>query len=166
MPRNTAFSIRTAVSKILKVEDDWENVDVRSIDVDALISRFVNLSDLAPQSLAAYESRFKTGLQSYLAYLDNPASYQPKGRKQITREDKQGATPRRSARPRADRTEATPGPIAHEPTNSIRLVVYPFPVRSDVFAELKLPADLTIDEATRLSAFLRALAMSDSTGTE
>ena len=47
--------------------------------------------------------------------------------------------------------------------SSAKLVVYPFPVRPDVFAELKLPADLTIDEALRLGAFLKALALSDAT---
>ncbi|MHB8719238.1 MAG: hypothetical protein ACYDAC_10165 [Candidatus Dormibacteria bacterium] len=34
-------------------------------------------------------------------------------------------------------------------------------MRPEIFAELKLPADLTVDEATRLSAFLKAIALSD-----
>ncbi len=35
------------------------------------------------------------------------------------------------------------------------------PVRPEVFAELKLPADLSLDEARRLGRFLEAVAMSD-----
>jgi hypothetical protein len=49
-------------------------------------------------------------------------------------------------------------------SSTTKLVVYPFPVRPDVFAELKLPADLTVDEALRLSAFLKAVALSEPGG--
>jgi hypothetical protein len=49
-------------------------------------------------------------------------------------------------------------------SSTAKLVVYPFPVRPDVFAELKLPADLTAEEALRLGAFLKAIALSDAGG--
>ena len=74
MPPSTARAIRAAVSQILKIDDNWESVDVTRIDVDSLIARFRNLSKLAPGSLATYESRFRSGLESYLSYLNNPAS--------------------------------------------------------------------------------------------
>lgn len=54
----------------------------------------------------------------------------------------------------------TAPPAAPVATGSARLVVYPFPVRSDVFAELKLPADLTVSEARRIGKFLEAVALS------
>ena len=166
MPQNTALSIRTSVSKILGIDENWESVDVRQLDVDSLIARFRNLSHLAPNSLATYESRFRSGLASYLAYLDNPVSYQPKGRKQSPREEKPGATMRKPAS-RAGRVQQDqPPPVPHLPTSGTRLVVYPFPVRPDVFAELKLPADLTLDEATRLGAFLKAVALTEPVGGE
>ncbi len=162
MPRNTAMGIRAAVSQILKIDQGWESLDIRSIEADGLIGRFRNLSDLSPGSLATYESRFRNGLESYLAYLDNPTTYQPKVRR---------ASPQREA-VRHTKTEGTRGAAVStpprdssqmpgSPTPGARLVVYPFPVRPDVFAELKLPADLTADEADRLSAFLRAIAISD-----
>jgi hypothetical protein len=158
----SARAIRAAVSQILKIEKGWETLDVQSLDVDGLIARFRNLSNLAPGSLAAYESRFRTGLASYLAYLNNPASYQPKARKVAPREEK--------AAPKAKSGRAAPGtagPLPAAPQvagNAARLVVYPFPVRPDVFAELKLPADLTLEEANRLSAFLKAVVLSDGGG--
>lgn len=160
----SARAIRAAVSQILKIDDNWESVDVRNIDVDALFARFRNLSKIAPGSLAAYESRFRTGLQSYLAYLDNPTSYQPKMRKPAPRDDK--TTPKSKGKPQAHLPVATTGSTSPTPTmgTTTKLVVYPFPVRPDVFAELKLPADLTVDEALRLSAFLKAVALSDSGG--
>lgn len=160
----SARAIRAAVSQILKIDDNWESVDVRSIDVDALFARFRNLSKIAPGSLAAYESRFRTGLQSYLAYLDNPTSYQPKTRKPAQRDDKTAS--KSKGTPTADSPVASSGSTTPVPTtgSTAKLVVYPFPVRPDVFAELKLPADLTVDEALRLSAFLKAIALSDSGG--
>jgi len=159
LPRNSALGIRTAVSKILKIEDDWENLDVREIDVDRLVSRFSNLSKLAPRSLATYESRFRSGLASYLAYLEKPASYQPKARRQAAREER--PTVKGKKKPTAPLSRPDDAPSATHPvTSSTRLVVYPLPVRPDVFAELKLPAELTADEATRLGAFLKAVALS------
>jgi hypothetical protein len=158
----SARAIRAAVSQILKIEKDWETVDVQSLDVDGLIARFSNLSKLAPGSLAAYESRFRTGLASYLSYLNNPTSYQPKTRKAGPREEK--AAPR----PKSGRTAPATAPalpvVPQVASGAARLVVYPFPVRPDVFAELKLPADLTLDEANRLSAFLKAVALADGGG--
>jgi hypothetical protein len=159
----SARAIRAAVSQILKIHDNWESVDVRSIDVEALFARFRNLSKIAPGSLAAYESRFRSGLQSYLAYLDNPASYQPKTRKPSLRDEK--PTPRSKIKSTASTLPrpAQPGQSVMS-SSTTKLVVYPFPVRPDVFAELKLPADLTVDEALRLSAFLKAVALSEPGG--
>lgn len=163
MPAATARAIRAAVSQILKIDANWEDADVRSVDVDALITRFRNLSKLAPGSLATYESRFRTGLESYLSYLDNPASYQPKTRRPSGRDEKPATKSKTRPKPESGDGSRTPTltPIT---ASRAKLVVYPFPVRPDVFAELKLPADLTLDEAQRLSAFLKALAMSDGGG--
>jgi hypothetical protein len=163
MPPATARAIKAAVSQILKIDDNWENVDVHSLEVDSLFARFRNLSKLAPGSLAAYESRFRSGLDSYLAYLDNPTSYQPKTRKAGARDERPSKEKGRSNVESTGRTQV-PAPPTTVTSSTMKLVVYPFPVRTDVFAELKLPADLTIDEALRLSAFLKAIAISDVAG--
>jgi hypothetical protein len=85
-------------------------------------------------------------------------------RKPAQRDDK--TTPKSKGKPTADSPVASPGSTTPVPMTSstAKLVVYPFPVRPDVFAELKLPADLTVDEALRLSAFLKAVALTDSGG--
>jgi hypothetical protein len=160
----SARAIRAAVSQILKIEDNWESVDMRSLDIDGLFARFRNLSKIAPGSLAAYESRFRSGLQSYLAYLDNPTSYQPKTRRAAPRDDK--TTPASKRKSSVDVASTSVGSTIPTPitSSSAKLVVYPFPVRPGVFAELKLPADLTVDEALRLSAFLKAVALSEPGG--
>ena len=161
MPASTAHAIRASVSQILRIDDNWENIDVAGLDVDSLIARFRNLSNLAPGSLATYESRFRSGLESYLSYLNNPASYQPRARKSSQREEKQVS--KSKGKGGVKMTAASPESSAIPPAGgtTTKLVVYPFPVRPNVFAELKLPADLTLDEASRLSAFLKAVALSD-----
>ena len=163
MPRNTAMGIRAAVSQILKVERDWESLDVSQLDVEGLIARFRNLSSLSPGSLATYESRFRSGLESYLDYLNSPATYQPKGRKRVASRDLGSPVARRQTKARSQGAggQSADGVEAPDHPTSVRLVVYPFPVRPGVFAELKLPADLTLEEAARLSGFLKAVALSD-----
>src|SRR3989442_4359286 len=129
MPAATARAIRAAVSQILKIDDNWENVDVTRIDVDNLIARFRNLSNLAPGSLATYESRFRSGLDSYMSYLNNPASYQPRARKSGQREDRQVS--KSKGKGDAKTSRAGPEPSSNLPTagSPTKLVVYPFPVR-------------------------------------
>src|SRR5215471_227360 len=158
MPRNTAMSIRAAASQVLKLEQEWESVDVRQLDVDGLLMRFRNVSRLSPTSLATYESRFRSGLESYLAYLDNPTTYRPKGRRTV-RSSSERAIAVEASRPAAHVTS----PVSSSPViaGGARLVVYPFPVRADLFAELKLPADLTLTEARRMGRFLETIAISD-----
>ena len=112
----------------------------------------------SPSSLRTYESRFRSALSSYLGYLQNPGAYQPRGRGNPPRVDRA----RRGIKeePAGELGEAVrlsptpPAPVA-------RLVVYPFPVRPEAFAELKLPPDLTLDEARRLGRFLEAVALRD-----
>lgn len=159
----SARAIRAAVSQILKIEKGWETIDVQTLDVDGLIARFRNLSKLAPGSLAAYESRFRTGLASYLAYLNNPTSYQPKTRKTGPREEK-GVPKAKGGRTAPAATPPASPAVPQLTSSAAKLIVYPFPVRPDVFAELKLPADLTVEEANRLSAFLKAVALADGGG--
>lgn len=161
MPKATARAYRAAVSQILKIDEGWEDREVQGLNVDALIARFRNLSSLSPSSLRSYESRFRAALSSYLGYLQNPGSYQPRGRGNPPRVDRARLVVREE--PAGELGEAArlsptpPAPVA-------RLVVYPFPVRPEVFAELKLPPDLTLDEARRLGRFLEAVALSDPGG--
>jgi hypothetical protein len=148
------------VKQILQIDHGWETVDVRQLDLEALITRFRNLSELSPTSLATYESRFRSGLDSYLAYLDNPTSYQPRGRTSVRRGDVKHTRQQKTGAP----ATGPVGPAApSEPpavSGGAKLVVYPFPVRPNLFAELKLPSDLTTSEARRLGKFLEAVALS------
>jgi len=46
----------------------------------------------------------------------------------------------------------------------VRMMTYPFSVREDVVAELRLPVDLTPKEAERLAQFIAAIALDRAAG--
>ncbi len=162
--RNTANALRAAVQRVLSVEgQDWESINVRSIDIDSLLDRFENLAkkEFAPGSLAAYRSRFLRALSLYLSYLDDPRNYRP----QLRERSKTGERAT-SARSRVPRTRAqgasTLDTEAIGTSTSSRMIRYPFPVRQGIVAEILLPVDLQKDEATRLCTFINSLALEDS----
>jgi hypothetical protein len=101
---------------------------------------------------------------TYLAYLDNPTSYQPRARKSAQRDEKPNSKSKNRAAIQTIGGSSDTSSNLPLAGSGAKLVVYPFPVRPNVFAELKLPADLTVDEASRLSAFLKAVALSDGSG--
>src|SRR6266480_5519400 len=76
MNRNSAWGLRAACSQVLSVLDNWEQIDVASLNVDDLIKRFKNLRarDFNPSSLDAYDKRFRSAVTSFLAYVRDPSS--------------------------------------------------------------------------------------------
>jgi hypothetical protein len=59
-------------------------------------------------------------------------------------------------------SDAVPAPAAATLTTSVtrsRLINHTYPLRPDLLAPIGLPADLTAQEAERLAAFIRALAV-------
>src|SRR4051794_2009885 len=61
MNRTTARAYQGAVKRILSLEPDPANVDIKSLDVENLIDRFETLNRLeyTEQSLRTYRSRFR-----------------------------------------------------------------------------------------------------------
>lgn len=64
------------------------------------------------------------------------------------------ATPMRS-----DTLEVPPAALAAAPATRSMLINHTYPLRPDLLAPIGLPADLTAQEADRLAAFIRALAV-------
>ncbi len=152
MNDNTEGALRSACTQVLAVEENWESLDIRNLDVDDFVKRFENLrkKDFTPQSLATYGSRFRRAVKSYLDYLDNPTSWRFEGRERVPKSE------RDRQRPSASRTSKTPND-----GYTVEMVTYPFPVRSGVMAEIVLPADLSSSEANRLAAFLESVAIDE-----
>lgn len=165
---STAKALRTASTKILSVENGWEDVDLRTLDVDHLYERFRNLkrNEYSDDSMRIYKTRFTQALKMHLGRLDNdPAwkSYGPAAK---------GTGPKSTngnGKPRATKTStdspatkfeglAHPSPGSEVAPESTSLMRFPFPLRENLDVSLSLPRDLTTEEAVRLSAFIGTLA--------
>ena len=166
MNRNTAGSLKAACSQVLGVLDDWEQLDVTSIDVEDVIRRFKNLRarDFSPESLSAYERRFRNAVESFLLYVKDPSTWKPTMRPVRAQPDANGQSrAKRSRSANAEGTEESQTIPSDVPPVGA-LIEYPFPLRDNVVARLKLPRDISAAEAKRLYGFMIALAV-DSTST-
>jgi hypothetical protein len=151
MNPNTARSLRAASSQVLGVLEDWENLDIRSLDVEDTLNRFVNLrkKDFVPQSLEAYKQRFRNAVSLYLAYLDDPAGWRPAIRERSAPVEKRRPSKEAAAAPEPDSAPERVG----------TMITYPFPLRPGHIARLTLPPDLTMAEVRRLTAYMSLLAV-------
>ena len=82
MKKNSAYSLRSACARVLSVIDDWESIDITSIDIEDTISRFTNLQAInyKPKSLEVYGKRFRKAIESYLDYIRDPGAWKPTSR--------------------------------------------------------------------------------------
>ena len=153
---NTATALRVAVTQVLGVIDNWESVDVGTLDTEDVFTRFVNLksSSFTPDSLQTYKSRFNRALSSFLEYKKDPAAWKPKA--QVTAKKPSHGV---GAAAKETTTEVVTTQL---PTSRTGLVEYPFPLREGRFAYLKLPVDLTLADVKRLTAYLTTLALDDA----
>jgi hypothetical protein len=173
--KSTALATRTTARKVLAVEsEDLSSVDVRRLDVDDVLDRFVRLNKAAYSdgSIETYRTRFRLGVAMYLAWLDNDADWKSAGRtaapaKRSARQPAgNGRAGSRTPRERPDRTaepgtpEPPPSEAAYANASAGRVMTYDVPLRPDLVVRLTLPIDLTATDAKRLSNFINALAFS------
>ena len=157
MNRNSALGLRAACAQVLSVLDNWEEIDVTSIDVEDLLKRFKNLRarDFNPSSLDAYEKRFRNAIASFLEYIRNPSAWKPASRaprRQREANDESNGKNLESA-------AAVRVSSASERVEERGLIEYPFPLRDKLVARLMLPRDLTVADVKRLSGFMTALVV-------
>ncbi|HSS42229.1 MAG TPA: hypothetical protein VLK37_06715 [Solirubrobacterales bacterium] len=139
--------------------DDFESLDVRSLDIDEYMDRFQNrtIGKYSAESLRAYRQRFRKAVEAYRAYLADP-NWRPSLKRTARPKKGDAGSPKRSkaTASTSSPTEAATPPVPSAPTAS--LIAYPFPLKSGQMAQLHLPAKgLDREDADRLTHFLRAL---------
>ncbi|HEX4081635.1 MAG TPA: hypothetical protein VHX40_01635 [Acidimicrobiales bacterium] len=165
MAVRTAEAYKSAATRILEIDgEDWLNTDLRSIDVDMQVERFVRLhgTNVKLDTLHTYKSRFKSAVTEYLRYVNDPMSYREPTSQ---RSEKVRKAPR--AEPKRQGTESSvsvsprgaDGSSAAQFEDRPNLVKYPFPLRSGQMAYFELPRDLSRAEAQRMAAFVASLAI-------
>jgi len=165
MPASTVQNWRNASTKVLEIEDNWRDVNVVDFDLDAHLGRFETLKRTAytTNSMRAYKSRTKVGIEAYRLWLANSPDWKPKG--SGLRTSKNGSKKSPATAPPADSAEQkgeTGGYVPHHST----LIEYPFPLRPGVRVLLALPEDLTEKEAKRVARFVESLAFADDSSAE
>jgi hypothetical protein len=130
LARKTAEAYKSASSLALSIDGEgWENAEVRSIDIDQQLDRYIRLrgQKASPETLATYRGRVGKAIQLYVDFLDNPTGFR--------------------------------GPREVASAEPSELLTYPFPLRAGGMAYLQLPRELTHADVKRLSSFLESLAI-------
>lgn len=156
MNSNTARALGAAVKQVMMIEDNWESKEISTtFNADEILARFKNLKakNFKPESLLAYDRRFRQALSLFLKYQEDPANWKPE--EMITKRIRsKGEVPNDFPGKPNDVVPKTPEP---PPTSGV--MDYPFPLRENCIARVRIPTDIKMTEVERLAAFLRALAI-------
>jgi hypothetical protein len=146
--QNTVAARKAAANKMLSVLDEAESVDLRKINIEQVATQFFNLhgKDFTPDSMTTYKSRLKSGIEDFIKYTTNPASFKP-----------EGSRPRAQRKPDSEvKTHVTP------PTPDLGFTdesVFPIPIRQGLVVKLiGLPPDLSKKEAQKIANVVMAFA--------
>lgn len=161
LKRNTAQSKKMAANKVLAVAEDAEKADLRTADIEATFERFQNLqgTEYKPESLQVYLSRVRSAVAEFISYVDNPAGFKPstttRTRSKNEKKQKDKATAPRMEDVSSNRTEP-PGHVEHDQPH----IIVPIPLREGLTLKISnIPADLTVAEANRIAAIIKAYAV-------
>jgi hypothetical protein len=163
MVEATASALRTGCKKVLAVEDDLANLDLRSADVDDIVRRFKNHSrgSMKDRSVEQYEQRFRQSVEMYRKWLNQDPDWL--GTRRSKAPSASNGAPRK-----ATRAVAAPQALADARETSAPeappapgMITYPLPLRPGMQARLVLPEDLSRNEAKRITNFVSALAFDE-----
>ena len=165
MNTSTARALATACRGVLDVQENWQSLDISTLDVDDAFNRFKKLRarNFTPGSLRTYESRFRRAVASYLRYLDEPSTWKFETRAVVGNRSTPSDRPRKIQRKRFrdvdEPTDINPSETAPENSVSVdELQEYLYPIRPDALARLSIPRDANASELSRLVAWVRTLA--------
>jgi hypothetical protein len=161
LPKSQVANWRGAAKNVLGIEDDYEALDLRALDLDDYLRRFeiASRTKYKSDSLNAYKGRFRKAVATYRLWLEQspdwkgavaPARATANGSSHSSGGAKATVVGRSRAAAAASAPPPTPGTIDHT-----------FPLRPGVYARLSLPEDMTSWDAKRLSAFISSLAFDE-----
>jgi hypothetical protein len=162
----TAKAMKTASFQILSVEPNWQNLDLRNLDVDDLFDRFRNLkrNQYSDDSMRLYKTRFLKAIQMHLTRVDGGdwKAFAPVPRSGAAKPSNGAKKAVPATKPATEPKDVVPqednGGMSEPAPSSSLLMRFPFPLRDNVDVSLALPRDLTKAEAARLNAFINSLA--------
>ncbi len=161
-------AMRTGFTKVTRTlgGEDWEKIEVRSIDIDEYMTRFANMThgQYNAASLADYKSRVKKVVTWYLEFLSNPGWVPDvKTRTRIPKSVKSlETTPTVINEP----TNISPAPqlpgIARENITTLsKLIAFTLPLTDGTLVNLYLPPVLNKQDAKRVARFVEMLVIEE-----
>jgi len=163
MPATTAQALKVACRNVFATLSDAETVDVRALDVEAVIGRFTDqrADDFNPTTVTEYARRVRRAVELFLSWRSNPASLTVRTR----------ATNSHKPTPPVTVHDALVSDARHDyqyayPIGDVAGSTSPggyqtsVPLRAGQLVTLSnVPQDLTVQEAERLASFVRMLAI-------
>jgi hypothetical protein len=152
----TARARKLAAEQLLVELKSHERTDMRLVDVEELCSRFHKLQDssIRPESLGLYQSRLKDALTDFLRWTEDPGAFIPR--------ESEFKTTRKSLRQEAPGETRAREELALDPPRSPH-DIFPVPIREDLVVYIQnVPLDMTVKEADKIAAVVRALADPDA----
>ena len=157
MAKGTVIGRKVAVSGVLGVLDPEEKGDITVVDLDSVMSRFINLQGKKynPSSLNVYKSRTNAAINDFKQYLSDPMSFKPSANKGEKKSVSKVSKPQKASGPEATQTAGfAPS------TNQASANVFPIQIRDNVVVRIHgLPFDLTKAEAERIANVVNAMAV-------
>lgn len=154
MAKNTVNGRKAAVAGVLGILDPEEKGDVTAIDLDNVMTRFVNLNGKKynTSSLNVYKSRTNAALNDFRQWLNDPLAFKPQGNKS---EKPNGKV----SKPKLSKpSEEQVAPVSATQAHSAN--VFPIQIRENLVIRIHgLPFDLTKSEAERIANVVKAMAM-------
>lgn len=154
---NTARGYKVAAAKII----DDEVTDVRTVEIPLAVKRYHNKNPgrLSPATLGEYENRVGSLIREFVKFHDDPQAYAGIGRGTPTNPSKERSkkapAPISSPEPAAESSM----PPKTAPSASRGGLSLEFPLRADFLAQVIVPRDMKAEEARRLCAFVKTLAI-------
>jgi hypothetical protein len=161
MAKNTVNGRKAAVSGVLGVLDPEEKGDITVVDLDSVMSRFINLQGKKynTSSLNVYKSRTNASISDFRKWLGDPLAFKPMANRSEKKPSNKNTKPNKSngesARAESGHNYGA-GPTVHPASAN----VLPIQIRENLIVRvLGLPFDLTASEAERIANIVKAMAM-------
>ncbi len=154
---NTVAARKAAANKMLSVLDETEAADLRKVNIDRVATQFFHLhgKGFTPDSMTTYKSRLKSGIEDFIKYTTNPASFKPDAPRPRTQNGNDSKSQNGSS-------GETPKSPPHQSPPNVSESVFPIPIRQNLVVKLMgLPADLTKKEAQKIANVVLAFANID-----
>lgn len=154
----TANAKRIAVERVFEAAEPNEAQDVREVDVESLMHRFMNLSGsgFKPGSLTSYQSRVRSSIEEFLAWKSNPMTFRPARRGAAKKGRLQGKAEPANLQ---DLWRSEHGARSGALGLTRASLTLPVPIRGDLTVQIQgIPFDLTKSEATKIANVVLAMA--------